>query len=363
MPAPFPGGHALVVGVGADLPDTVTDARAIASILRNPARCGYPEDQVRELTSDDATRAALLGALEEIADATVGSDTVILYFSGHGYRVEATTTQFFLMPFGYDVAQLEETAISDSELSQALRRIESGRLLLILDCCHAGGVGDIKAPGVVLAKAPMPDDVANVMRKGSGRVIIASSRADELSYAGHPYSAFTSALLEALSGVGTSRQDGYVRVSDLALHARETVPRRTQQLQHPILEFEGADDFVVALYAGGEATPKAPPYAGEPVIDLSGRSGPGPTATGYAPGAVRRFAMAALSDGDLDDLCLDHFPRVYEQLAGGMSKQDKVRRLVDHAMRQDRLGELVDHVRDLSPAMYDHYAADLVPDR
>ena len=43
------------------------------------------------------------------------------------------------------------------------------------------------------------------------------------SYAGVPYSAFTLALIEALSGEGASKQDGFVRLADLALYAREPV--------------------------------------------------------------------------------------------------------------------------------------------
>lgn len=31
-----------LVGVGADLPDTVTDVEGLAGILRDPSRCQYP---------------------------------------------------------------------------------------------------------------------------------------------------------------------------------------------------------------------------------------------------------------------------------------------------------------------------------
>jgi hypothetical protein len=98
-------------------------------------------------------------------------------------------------------------------------------------------------------------------------VLIASSQEDELSFAGRPYSAFTLALIEALCGVGVAKRDGYVRVADLALHAREVVPERTGGRQHPILHFEQADNFALAFYAGGEARPKGLPFTGEPQIE------------------------------------------------------------------------------------------------
>ena len=38
----FSQDYALLVGAGADLPNTIDDARGIANILQDPARCAYP---------------------------------------------------------------------------------------------------------------------------------------------------------------------------------------------------------------------------------------------------------------------------------------------------------------------------------
>jgi hypothetical protein len=45
------------------------------------------------------------------------------------------------------------------------------------------------------------------------------------------------------------------------------VPRRTMDRQHPVLNFEQADNFVVAYYAAGDAAPKALPFSSEPKIE------------------------------------------------------------------------------------------------
>ena len=45
----FTHGHALVIGIGADLPNTVDDAVGLADILKDPERCAYPPGQVRML--------------------------------------------------------------------------------------------------------------------------------------------------------------------------------------------------------------------------------------------------------------------------------------------------------------------------
>jgi len=137
----------------------------------------------------------------------------------------------------------------------------------LLDCCHAGGLTDLKSPGLQLAKSPLPPEAQDLFAQGQGRAAIASSQSDESSFAGKPYSAFTLALIEALCGAGVSRKDDFVRLVDLALHTREKVPGRTKGRQHPIMDFEHSDNFVLAYYAAGETETKGLPFTQEPEIE------------------------------------------------------------------------------------------------
>jgi hypothetical protein len=264
----FDQGHALIVGVGGELSNTVDDAQGLADILKDEGRCAYPAEQVHTRTGENATREAILTALDQLAQSTDSQSTAVFYFSGHGYRARASIGEaYYLLPHGYDVERLSETAISGAEFTEKLRAIPAQKLLVLLDCCHAGGVGDAKAPGLDLTKSPLPPEAASLLAEGSGRVLIASSQEDELSFAGRPYSAFTLALIEALAGEGVAKNDGYVRVADVALHARQVVPGRTSDRQHPILHFEHADNFALAYYAGGETQPKGLPFDVEPEIE------------------------------------------------------------------------------------------------
>ncbi len=65
MPATFKHGHALIVGVGADLPETVADAQSVFDVLTNPNRAGFPPDQVACLANESATRAKSLTDLDD----------------------------------------------------------------------------------------------------------------------------------------------------------------------------------------------------------------------------------------------------------------------------------------------------------
>jgi hypothetical protein len=242
MPEKFQQGNALIVGVGADLPMTAYDAKQVADMLLDERRCAYPTEQVTLLTGDKAGRNAVLRGLERLA--TAGPDsTAVVYFSGHGIE----TPGYHLLPFGYDLHALPATAISGAEFSAALQAIRARKLLVLLDCCHAGGQGDLEG----IAKAPVPAEALASLARGSGRVIIASSRKDELSWAGAS-SYFTAALLEALAGSGAAESDGYARVLDIALWVGRRVPELTRDRQHPMIKVSNLEDnFAVAWYAGG----------------------------------------------------------------------------------------------------------------
>ena len=247
----FKHGYALIIGVGADLPITIDDAKGLRDILEDPHHCGYPPEHVKLLTGEQATRQGILDALSSLYAQTQNDPdaTVVIYFSGHG----GVTSKYHLVPYGYKLDDLETTTISGVEFTEKLGQIKSKKLLILLDCCHAGGIAEAKA--VSFRKSPAPPELNQVLIAGSGRVVIASSRRDELSYTGTPYSIFTQALREALAGYGSSERDGYAYIADVAMYAGRMVPHRTKGRQHPVLKLASADNFAVAYYAAGSKSP------------------------------------------------------------------------------------------------------------
>ncbi|WP_392534896.1 caspase domain-containing protein [Nostoc sp. C117] len=250
----FTKGYALLIGIGADLPVTVKDATAIRDILIDPNRAAYPPEQVTLLTETSATRQNILAAFEQIiAQVNQNPDaTVIIYYSGHGGRIQRTN-EYFLVPFGYDPSQRADTAISGLEFTQKIEAITARKLVVLLDCCHAAGVPALKEPGETFVKSPLPAELLNVLETGKGRVVVASSREDEYSYTGHPYSAFTDCLLEALQGKAAVNKDGYARILDILIYLFDQVPKRASGSQHPFVNkvLDLGDNFALCYYAGG----------------------------------------------------------------------------------------------------------------
>ena len=262
MPKTFDNGYAVVIGVGDDLPVTVEDAKAIAEQLINPARCAYPHDQVRLLKSKEANRTNILNQLDWLSEVTKEEDTTIVYFSGHGME----SPDYYLMPYGYDLDHLDKTAILGTIFTEKLRAIKAKKLLVLLDCCHAGGQAE--ARGAI--KSPLPNSVIEQFKHSSGRVILASSRKNELSWTGKTYSVFTAAVLEGLAGYGSFEQDGYARVLDLAMWVGRKVPERTNDKQNPIIKVSNLEDnFVLAWYAAGNKKPQPLPQLSTDLVAVS----------------------------------------------------------------------------------------------
>jgi len=260
----FTNGYALIMGVGADLPVTIQDALGIRDILIDNHRCSYHPENTRLLVGEHATRHEIISGFTWLSEA-VNSDpesTAIVYFSGHGGYMP----DYHLVPFGYSVNDISGTAISGDEFSSYLAGLRSQKLLVLLDCCHAGGMAEIKS--IEYRKGPIPPQVADFLSLGRGRALIASSRKNEVSYTGDPFSQFTLALREALAGYGSADRDGYAYLTDVAMYVGRVVPNRTQNRQNPILQIASADNFPIAYYAGGSTIPKALPEAGVKPLSL-----------------------------------------------------------------------------------------------
>jgi len=323
--------HALVLGVSSylhvsPLPPAVRDgAGRLAEVLADPHHGGYPRHQIRSLFDGDVTRQAVLEELEVLAATAGPESTLFLYFSGHGGRAGDGTGCTYLLPVDADDASpatLAATAISGVELAEALAAIPAGRMLVVFDCCHAGGLGSAGTPRSLVGG--LPDSYCEALGAGHGRVVLASSRADERSWLTDAESptVFTRHLLAALRG-GAGAGDGWLRVWELFeyLQPRVTGDRPDQ---HPVFKADLEENFPVALALGGQGmTPddasEDPPY--HAYVSYADRE---PDASFVWDTLVPRLEAAGLDiavSGDVED------PGVY-RVVGVERGIDRARRTV-----------------------------------
>jgi hypothetical protein len=219
---------ALLVGVGADLPATVSDAKRMRDLLLHDRSRSYPTNRLKLLTESQATVAEITSNLRAIGNSSIKRRyrTFIFYFSGHGGRnsSRSSASECFLVPYGYDTQSHATTSLPGKLLRALLERIVCDRMVAIFDCCHAGGIKS----GVTLRNAPLPSELLKTWNRPGAVVLLASSHEDEYSYVEGGNSIFTATLLD-----GIQKHRRY-RIFDLILFLFEEVARRSKRPATPI---------------------------------------------------------------------------------------------------------------------------------
>lgn len=270
-PTGYPQGHALLIGVAnyqqvSSLPAAIlNDVNDVASTLSSPKYCAYAPANVATLLDANATRAAVLKGLEELAARVGPDDTACVFFSGHGGVVGRPGNEdSVLVTVDSDLADIENTSIGSDELAAALAQIKAERLLVFIDACHAGGAAISKrlidGKGRELKSGYTPNTFAK-LAAGRGRALMASCRADEVSavFNGARNSVFTTALLAGLRGAADKSASGFIKVFDLFNYISEEVPKLIPDDQHPIFKADNLEvNFAVALNQGGKKSPYSP---------------------------------------------------------------------------------------------------------
>lgn len=157
-----------------------------------------------------------------------------------------------------DLADIERTSISSDEFAQALSQIKAKRVLVFIDACHAGGSAVSKTLTDGKGHEFKSGYSSNTFAKlatGSGRALIASCRADEVSavFSGARNSVFTTALLAGLQGAADKSGSGFIKLFDLFNYVVEEVPKQIPDEQHPIFKADNLElNFAIALSQGGK---------------------------------------------------------------------------------------------------------------
>jgi len=230
--------YALLVGV-ADYEDeslrlkyAADDAVLLDQVLSDKAAKAFAGVEVQRFVDRKATKQAFLGGLKWLKDSMKDQDVGIIFFSGHGYRDEDDI--FYMLPAEVRRGSIDATGLDGALFKRKLAGIK-GKLVVILDACHAGAVE--KDAGGKRQLRPITDDfVRDMIRDDSGIVMMCSSTGREVSTEdprlGHGF--FTQALADGLSGQADLNKDGFVYLNELDTYLFERVTKLSNNLQHPV---------------------------------------------------------------------------------------------------------------------------------
>jgi len=140
-----PSGNAQVYALSVGVADyqrinplnrTDEDAERVTAALRE---AGVLAPESVTLVNSDATRANFASALTNLTNAMGEDDLLLVFFSGHGEKVENMTTE---RDGSAETIELFDAALHDYELAQMFEGIDA-RTLLVIDACFAGGFDNV----------------------------------------------------------------------------------------------------------------------------------------------------------------------------------------------------------------------------
>ena len=305
MPEGFANGYALLIGVDENhvdkwaLPDVAKDMAALEKVLTHPGRCAYPGGNVKTIAGQEATRQGILDGLEWLqaciqADASGGA-TAIVYYTGHGWQDKTADPHgFYLIPYDVREDKIRSRALRAVDFAEGVGELRPQRLLVVLDCCHAAGMGvkglrpslPVGYAGAAIAPALLMEGEKAVagpgakgleaLAQGQGRAVLSSSTGEQRSYMRRDgeMSIFSYHLIEALTGHAQPQARAtQVLVSDLMSYVWRHVPQSARAdwgvAQDP--DYQVSGNFPVALLLGGKGLSKGqhPP---DPLEEISGEA-------------------------------------------------------------------------------------------
>ena len=216
---------ALVIGIdhypGHALNSCVRDATAMAELLRRNGDENKTRNfDVALLTSggdDDVTNAGLIDAVAGFFNSSVTYSTAVLYFAGHGTLNPGTDAGYIVGTDGRSGAP----GMSMSDLlglaNEACRTNRIQSAVVILDCCHAGHIGQ---------PAGRSHSGGADVRKGV--TILSSCTGDQTSQEGSRHGMFTELLLDGLDG-GCADVRGNITPAAIYAHIDQALAWRHAQ--------------------------------------------------------------------------------------------------------------------------------------
>lgn len=253
-------------------PISVADAQGVVDALKDAQVSAYPPNQVEFLHDQKATREGVTAALKQLSGGVKATDTVVLFFCGHGLL--GTDNEYYFATqdavFTADGKIQAGTGLRGSDLIGLLRAIESKKLLFIINACFSGHLNPTLGARVRRGVAPSATLGIEVLNTGEGRALITASRPSQFSsYTdSQKYTYFGQALIDGMRGAqGIENSDGYIGLYELYQHIYKSVTTVTNRTQEPVLTIlQGVGPFPIAHYPsatpgtlGGTALQQTPP--------------------------------------------------------------------------------------------------------
>jgi filamentous hemagglutinin family protein len=212
------------------LANAVRDARAMANLFENTL--GY-----ETLLLENASKSAVVSALNRLTLLLGPNDSAVIYYAGHGYLLESTHLGYWQL--ADSDAKVPETWLSNTDIGRLIARMSASQIALISDSCYSGSlVSDerIRAKPTTLDPAPLLASKAVVVMSSGGNEPVADEGKQ-----GH--SPFAWNLMGALKQVASWQPGGNVFERVRFAVARE-LPQRPQYGASSVAGHQPGSDYL-----------------------------------------------------------------------------------------------------------------------
>lgn len=222
-----------------------TDAKSFL----NSAELGFSEQisYKKLLCNNEATLIDIKEALtaNELKNAD-REDTLIVYYSGHGTHDDR---EVYIANYDIDPQRLDVSGVSISYLKEQIESLNHKVKILILDCCHSGGVNSKSIPSMVEAKGATNLKSFLNQKFADGIFVFTACKDDESAYevADMDNSLFTHYLLEEL----TKSKEAFISISDIISPVTNSVEQhanRNKVKQTPTAVLKQSGDIKVPKF-------------------------------------------------------------------------------------------------------------------
>ncbi|MFM7399675.1 MAG: caspase domain-containing protein [Bacteroidota bacterium] len=224
--------YAVVAGVGVyptmpKLAYAASDALRFYDHLTSPQGGDVPEENIRLLLNEDASRSEILGAIREIAEVADANDVIMFYFSGHGLSGA-------FLPSDFNGTQ---NRLPHSTIAKIMERSQARHKICIADACFSGIQGESYGLTAKGASASLDNFYDSFEHAEAGTAFFMSSKAMEASWEDRELrqGVFTFFLIEGMSGLADYDDNGVVEMRELYRYVRKKVNRYTDGRQTPVL--------------------------------------------------------------------------------------------------------------------------------
>ena len=211
---------------------------------------GYIEEDFLILPNEKATKSAILSKVKKFVTKVTGNDRIIFYFAGHGFYEEG---QNLIAPVDAITIDKKGTCIPLLEIIDFLRKSQSSKNILFLDCCHGGFLTHDKIRDAIASFKS--EELIYQYRGEEFCVGYASCKSDEesISHVKLQNGVWTHFLVKALNGnAGNIYENGLLFSDKLQSYLKKVTTEfvklntRTKRDQTPVRFGCETDKFIVA---------------------------------------------------------------------------------------------------------------------